>query len=84
MPDRCQNMVTQYVPRGYSVREVKTRCGSTGQHGEMLLCDGCTKMAEALYPQGWRDVPGDICKHGTYVGDAGGPDYMCGACESGD
>lgn len=23
------------------------------------------------------------CKHGTYVGDAGGPDYICGACEDG-
>lgn len=22
------------------------------------------------------------CKHGTYVGDAWGPDYLCGACES--
>ncbi len=22
------------------------------------------------------------CKHGTYVGDPYGPDYLCGACES--
>ena len=22
------------------------------------------------------------CPHGTYVGDAWGPDYLCGACES--
>lgn len=22
------------------------------------------------------------CKHGTYVGDAYGADYLCGACES--
>lgn len=22
------------------------------------------------------------CKHGTYIGDAWGPDYLCGACES--
>ena len=24
------------------------------------------------------------CKHGSYLGDAHGPDYMCGPCESGD
>jgi hypothetical protein len=23
------------------------------------------------------------CKHGTFVGTAGGPDYMCGYCEMG-
>lgn len=22
------------------------------------------------------------CKHGTYVGDEYGPDYLCGQCES--
>lgn len=25
----------------------------------------------------------DHCKHGTYVGDWAGPDYMCGYCEDG-
>jgi len=33
-------------------------------------------------------VPGGeqvLCApHGTFVGDAGGPDYMCGMCENGD
>jgi len=24
------------------------------------------------------------CKHGTYIGYPGGPDYMCGRCEMGD
>lgn len=24
------------------------------------------------------------CKHGTYIGDPYGPDYMCGMCESGE
>ena len=23
------------------------------------------------------------CKHGTYIGDPYGPDYLCGACEGG-
>lgn len=26
---------------------------------------------------------GNYCKHGVYVGTPGGPDYMCGYCESG-
>ncbi len=25
----------------------------------------------------------DRCKHGVYVGDPGGPDYMCLYCENG-
>lgn len=25
----------------------------------------------------------NYCKHGTYVGDWAGPDYICGACEDG-
>lgn len=24
------------------------------------------------------------CKHGTYIGTAGGPDFMCGPCEMGE
>ena len=76
--------VIQYVPRGYGYREVTSRCGSTGIHGEMLLCDRCIQEAEKMYPQGWREVPGDICPHGTYVGDEYGPDYLCGACEGGE
>jgi hypothetical protein len=78
----CENKVSQYVEHGYGYKEIKTRCGSTGIHGQKLLCDKCQEKAEKDHPQGWRDVPGDICEHGTYVGDAGGPDYMCGECES--
>jgi hypothetical protein len=80
---RCKNKVTQMVPRGYGYKEVKTRCGSTGIYGQELLCEECTAKAERAYPHGWKDTPGDICKHGTYVGDAGGPDYICGECEDG-
>jgi hypothetical protein len=80
----CENKVSVYVPRGYGYKEVKMSCGSTGPHGELLLCDSCEKKYEKQYPQGWRNVPGDVCKHGTYVGDAYGPDYMCGRCESGE
>jgi len=40
------------------------------------------KKLEAQYPQGWRYYPGDICKHGTYVG--GDFDCACPACELGE
>ena len=79
----CSNKVSQFVPRGYSYKEIFTKCGSTGIHGEQLLCDECLSEAEKQYPQGWRDVPGDICEHGNYIGDAGGPDYLCPICEGG-
>jgi hypothetical protein len=78
----CKNSAVQYITHGYGYREVETRCGSTGMHGQVLLCDECMEKAEQDHPQGWRNVPGDICEHGTYVGDAGGPDYMCPECES--
>ena len=81
---RCENLVSQFVPRGYAYREVKLRCGSTSVHGTTLLCEACHKKHYRQHPQGWRDTPGDVCKHGTYVGDAGGHDYLCGACEAGD
>lgn len=80
----CKGKVIQMVPRCYGYREIESSCGSTGIHGEQLQCDDCLKKLDRQYPQGWRHVPGDICKHGTYVGDAGGPDYLCGACEDGD
>ena len=81
---RCKNMVSQFVPRGYDYREVSLPCGSTSIHGTSLVCDSCEKKLRAQYPQGWRETPGDTCKHGTYVGDAGGPDYLCGKCEEGE
>ena len=37
------------------------------------------KKLEKQYPQGWRYYPGDICKHGTYVG--GDYDCACARCE---
>ncbi len=81
---QCTNKVSQFVERGYHHKEIKSPCGSTGIHGQQLLCDKCTTKLDKQYPQGWCHVPGDICKHGTYVGDAGGPDYICGQCEDGE
>lgn len=28
--------------------------------------------------------PSPYCRHGTFVGGPGGPDYLCGACENGE
>ncbi len=84
--NRCTNKASQWIANGagLGIKEVKSRCGSTGTHGQQLICDECEARMEKQYPQGWRDVPGDICKHGNYVGDAGGPDYICGRCEDGE
>ncbi len=81
---KCENKVSVFVPRGYSYKEIKMPCGSTSIDGGVNLCDTCLEKLNKQYPQGWRDVPGDICKHGNYIGDAGGPDYLCGQCESGE
>lgn len=77
----CNNKVIQYVDRGLTTKEVEMKCGNTGQYGNVLLCDDCQKKADAKYPQGWRNVPGDTCCHGNYVGGSSGPDYICGLCE---
>lgn len=52
-------------------------------------------MTDEEYDQGLIDAgydpahddPNDrsfYCRHGRYIGSPGGPDYMCGYCESGD
>ena len=77
----CKNIAFQMVPYGYGYKQIESQCGTTGIHGEQILCDECYKKAELKYPHGWVSVPGDLCKHGTYVGDASGPDFICGYCE---
>lgn len=77
----CDNTVIQMIPTKWHFKEVKMQCGNTSIHGGTLLCEECISKAERNYPQGWRDVPGDTCEHGTYVGTPGGPDYICGECE---
>jgi len=81
---RCKNKVSVYVPKGYGYKELQMPCGSTAIDGGINLCDSCIKEARNEHPKGWRNVPGDVCKHGTYIGDAGGPDYLCGKCENGE
>jgi hypothetical protein len=80
----CGKTISVFVPTRYSHKEIKQPCGSTRYDGGINLCEECGDKYSKQYPQGWREVPGDICKHGNYVGDAGGPDYICGACEMGE
>lgn len=51
--------------------------------GTQQFCSPCEKQIAKEYPQGYRGYPGDICKHGTYVGGSG-RDLMCGLCEMGE
>ena len=78
----CNQPMQVWVPKGYSYKEITTRCGSTSISGGVNLCETCLEKLAKQYPQGWRNVPGDVCKHGNYVGDAGGPDYLCPQCET--
>lgn len=61
--------------------EIFDPCGSYFG-GDKVLCDRCERIAVQRYPQGWSSYPGDVCRHGMYVGGCGA-DYMCGYCESG-
>jgi hypothetical protein len=56
-------------------------CGAW-HNGDKLFCAACEKRLHKAYPQGWRAYPGDVCKHGVYVGGCG-VDWMCGRCEMG-
>ena len=78
---KCYNKVSVYVAKGYGYKEIKMPCGSTSIDGGVNLCDVCEDAMSKQHPQGWRAVPGDTCKHGNYIGDASGPDYLCGKCE---
>jgi len=76
----CQNtVVIGYTRAG---EDIEAKCGSTNQWGGQALCAECEDQARSRYPQGWRDAPGDTCRHGTYVGDAWGPDILCWRCEA--
>lgn len=80
----CGKEMSQLIPTQYHYKEVKAVCGQTSIHGSTLLCNDCIEEMEKAYPQGWLHSPGDTCIHGTFVGGAGGPDYMCGKCENGE
>jgi hypothetical protein len=77
----CDNLVT--VDHKMDGTPILTKCGHTSPTGDVALCNSCLTRLRKQYPQGWRYTPGDVCKHGCYVGDAYGPDYMCPNCEMG-
>lgn len=59
------------------------------RNGSFVMFPRCEKhyiayqeRCEALIERERRYQAGLYCKHGTYIGDAYGPDYLCGACES--
>lgn len=58
-------------------------------NGALAVFPRCEKHYEAylirteeLIEREHRYQESLYCKHGTYVGDAWGPDYLCGRCES--
>lgn len=65
---KCQNLVSQWVPKGYDYTEVQLKCGSTGIHGDELICGEC----RAKFERPWY-----ICKHGRDVSE-----YDCPTCEA--
>lgn len=44
----CDNLVSYWVPRGYDVREVLTKCGNTDVHGQEAICDDCAADPRAV------------------------------------
>lgn len=77
----CDNQVMAAVTH-LSGKPIMVTCG-TWFGGDKILCETCTKEFKQKYPQGWAHYPGDVCKHGRYVGGSG-VDYMCIDCENGD
>ena len=68
----------------HACKEIVCRCGEVSVYGRVEFCNECMEEYKRKYPQGWRNVPGDTCRHGNYVGDAYGADYICGPCEDGE
>ena len=68
--------------QGCGMKIGKRTCGKSFA-GRLILCPTCELAYSKQYPQGWRFYPGDLCKHGVYIGGSGA-DLMCGRCESGD
>ena len=79
----CKKLFKTYIPSGYASKEITVKCGTPSYDGGINMCIECEEKLNKQFPQGWRETPGDICKHGNYVGDQYGPDYICGQCEDG-
>lgn len=78
----CTGIAEVYHTRwdGESEEHV-VECGEYHPRGHgKVFCSRCQRIMELEYPQGWSYYPGDVCKHGKYVGGCG-VDIMCGRCE---
>ena len=81
----CNNRVSQFIQKGWDYKEIKLRCGSTSIHGTTLLCESCEEKSTQRYPKGWKNTPGDCCKHGVYLGcHEDNDERLCELCEMGD
>ena len=58
-------------------------CGDHVAGKGVVFCDDHELELAKRYPQGWVDHPGDVCKHGKYLGGSG-YDKMCQYCEDGE
>lgn len=59
------------------------------RNGAFVVFPRCEKHYEAYYERCEALIERErkyqaslYCKHGTYIGDPYGPDYLCGRCES--
>lgn len=77
----CKNKVIVGYRRSDGT-PIEVKCG-TYYAGVQEFCETCLKKYEKKFPQGWKYYPGDVCKHGNYVGGCGA-DYMCFRCENGE
>jgi hypothetical protein len=75
----CDNRVPYIVPSGYDYKTLDYKCGSTGIHGEAVMCDEC----ETRISLGRMNRPGH-CKHGVALSTDDGRDITCSTCEFGD
>ena len=64
----CDNTVIQNVPTKYDYKQVESRCGTTGIHGQQLQCERC---------EGKR--PWWMCKHGI---DCSEREMACSRCNA--
>ena len=72
----CDNRVDYYVPKGYDYKKLDYKCGSTGIHGEAVMCESC----ELKIKSGKMSRPG-YCPHGLPMYDEYDRDiYPCSKC----
>ena len=81
----CENLIvvgfSKYLQETTGNGSVTRKCGDY-YIGDMQLCPECEQKLLKRYPMGWRYVPGDVCRHGMYVGGCM-EDWICGPCEMG-